>query len=229
METKKLSRTVRRRLNKKGIIIAAKLQEHSSSATTSKQQSEKKTEIVEMLSEAEKSPTTTELPVASIVVAGKRNVNKPTVLTTTAEVASIVVAGKRNVNKPTVLTTTADESKPKNSPKTIAATLNKPNRRRNPRSKVVYINSNYGRSSIGGLIQNELVGLRNQSENIKSASDLTESQAHVIKRQITRLQSNDEPKTFKRPKHYDKTVGEATKELKLILEAHKATKRRTNK
>lgn len=103
-------------------------------------------------------------------------------------------------------------------------TISKRQRRHVPEKKVVYINSNYGSNdpnSVGGLIQAELVELRNQSKNIKTASDLTESQAHVVKRQITRLQAPEKQTIFKRPKHYDQTIGEATKELMLMMEKRK--------
>lgn len=90
-----------------------------------------------------------------------------------------------------------------------------------PKTKVVYINKNYGGNdpdSIGARFQRELIGLSQQSKNIKSASDLTESQAHVVKRQITRLQGADK---VMRPKGFGMSIDSATNELKLILEQQK--------
>lgn len=122
-----------------------------------------------------------------------------------------------------------NESKVKNTPTLM--TISKRQRKNVPEKKVVCINSNYGSNepnSVGGLIQAELVELRKQSKNIKTASDLTESQAHVVKRQITRLQAPENERVFKRPKHYDQTLGEATKELMRMMEKQK-TKRHLGK
>lgn len=180
METKKPSRTVQRRLNKK-----ARLQSSSSAVTN--------------------------LP---------ENIPR----THTATVPKKQSKQKKKVvkieTKATVPLTVTKECKAESQPTTT--TIGK--RKRNPENKVVYINSNYGGgdpNSVGGLIQAELVELRNQSEKIKTASDLTESQAHVVKRQITRLQGAEKERVFKRPKHYSKTIGEATKELKQIMEKQK--------
>lgn len=124
-------------------------------------------------------------------------------------------------------TVVTKESKSKTKP--TLTTISKRQRQRVPENKVVYINSNYGSTdpnSVGGLIQAELVELRKQSQNIKSASDLTESQAHVVKRQITRLQGSNRERVFKPSKQHNKTLGEATKELKLLMEKQqKNTKR----
>lgn len=93
--------------------------------------------------------------------------------------------------------------------------------KRHPDNKVIYISSNYRGNepnSIGARIQDELVGLRKESKNIKTASDLTESQAHVVKRQITRLQSAAKFKVVRRPKNVTNSLSEATKELMLMIE-----------
>lgn len=102
--------------------------------------------------------------------------------------------------------------------------------KRNPENRVVYINSNYrgdDPNGVGSRIQAELIGLRKESKNIKTASDLTESQAHVVKRQITRLQGAVKEKKFKRPENCSKTIGEATKELMFMIE--KQQNKRVNK
>lgn len=93
--------------------------------------------------------------------------------------------------------------------------------KRHPDNKVIYISSNYrgnDPNSVGARIQDELVGLRKESKNIKTASDLTESQAHVVKRQITRLQSAAKFKVGRRPKNATNSLSEATKELMLMIE-----------
>lgn len=186
METKKLSRTVRRRLNKKGSL------QSSCSAETNSPEKITRIDAVTVATEPKKQSKQ------------KKNVPK-----------------NETDTKPTLTVSNesrTDESQP------ISATKSKRKRQRNPESKVVYINSNYGSTdpnSVGGLIQAELVELRKQSENIKTASDLTESQAHVVKRQITRLQGAEKERIFKRPKQYNKTLGEAAKELKQIMEKRK--------
>lgn len=184
METKKLSKTVRRRLNKQkrlqsGASVDTNLPKTlPTTATTPKIQSKPK----------------------------KKKVDKTTLKThsSTETKALLKVASEVEVENSTT-------------------SMRNRKRKRNPESKVVYINSNYGSNDgVGGLIQAGLLELRNESKNIKTASDLTESQAHIVKRQITRLQGPEKERVFRRPKHYNKTLGEATKELALLMEKQKA-------
>lgn len=161
MESKKLSRTVRKRLNKK-----ARLQ--SAAANSSKE------------------------------------TNLTAVLVNPAALSIKQFKQKKVV--------------PTTQPKPVITS--KPHRKHAPENKVIYINSNYGGddpNSVGGRIQAELIGLRKESKNIKTASDLTESQAHVVKRQITRLQGAVKAKVSKRSKKVKHSLGEATNELMSMI------------
>jgi len=199
MESKKISRTVRKRLNKKGRLQRG-LQSNNVSYETNFPEN---------------------LPQNPHTTAVTKNQSKK-------QKKKVAKIQSGTVDKPTL--TVTNESKTETEP-TSTTTSNR-NRKRNPENKVVFINSNYGSNdpnSVGGLIQAQLVDLRNQSKNIKTASDLTESQAHVVKRQITRLQGAEKERVFKRPKHYNKTIGEATKELMLLMEKQKPTIVTSNK
>lgn len=195
MESKKLSRTVRKRLNKKKRLDSVTSTEIS---------------LPEILP-----------PTAAIPEKPSKH-KKKVIKTETVKEATSTVKNESKLAK-AVNPTTSTESKPET--KSTTTTESKPNRKRNPKNKVVYINSNYGKndaSGVGGLIQAGLIELRKESEHIKTASDLTEAQAHIVKRQITRLHGGDGERVFKRPKHYDKTIAEATKELKQFMEKQKA-------
>lgn len=192
METKKLSKTARRRLKKKGIIATTGIGSKLDDDTKEKPQNNEKTETAVI----EETPSE---PSKSVKTGKRKREHHP-------EQESAV-----NVK-------TANE--PAKSTKT-----NKRQRKNHPENKVIYINKNYGTddpNGIGGLMQAELLELRKQSSNIKTASDLTESQTHVIKRQITRLQGAEKERVFKRAKHYDKTIAEAAKELQQLLAKRKS-------
>lgn len=200
METKKLSRTVLKRLKKKGIVLPTS------------------TDVVKKLSE--ESPTITQ---------------KITVLPETPDIIQKKSSAKKKKKKSAKAKKQIDEveQKPESTAipavkaddKPTVAPTGKRHRKHDPKDKVAYINRSYvsnDANDIGGLIQAELIGLRKQSKSIKSASDLTENQAHVIKRQITRIQEAEPEREFKRPKHYDKTLGEAAVELARLLQNQKS-------
>lgn len=134
---------------------------------------------------------------------------------------------KSTENKPTASTSSQDnDQKASSSPSTKRT---KHSIVKIPKNRVMYISSNYRNPEdpnfVGNLIQKELIELRKQSENIKSASDLTESQAHVVKRQITRLQgaATGAPTHKHRPqKKYRTTLSQATNELMKLMQKKQA-------
>ncbi|XP_037042274.1 uncharacterized protein LOC119078709 [Bradysia coprophila] len=195
MESKKLSRTVQKRLRKKGIILPSSTPAKSEASlnsvniSTSAKKKKKKCKT-KRKGKVEQKPE----PVAVVEV-------KSDVRPTVTPVTSTVPPTGKNTN------TTSKH------------------RKRDPKDVVTYINSKHvsnDADEVGDLIHAELVGLRKQSRNIKSASDLTENQAHVIKRQITKLHGAEVEREFKRPKHCEKTLGEATEELARLLKERKA-------
>lgn len=106
----------------------------------------------------------------------------------------------------------------------IVPPTGKRHRKHDSKDMVAYPNISFvskDTDSVGGLIRAELVGLKKQSENIKSARDLSENQAHVIKRQITKIQGADLKREVKRPKHEEKTIGQAATELAQLLKKQK--------
>lgn len=206
MDIKKVSKTVRKRIRKKARLQGIALNETNSADASANVQTPS-------LPQKEFKPKSMVEATADVYTPSlsQKKLKHKRMIEATANAQTPVLSEKQLKKKKII---EATHSKP-----VLAAPMKQ---KHVPKSRVVYINRNYGGNdpnSIGAQFQAELIELRKQSEHIKNASDLTESQAHVIKRQITRLQAVEKKKVFKR-KRPTKSLDQAAKELALIMKKH---------